>query len=189
MLRALKSAQKSLRHGYLADILAPYVDGCDTVLDVGASWGRLAQRLSRSSGGLDVVGVDVAVESQAHIPLLGADGRELPFASNTFDCVMMIDVLHHDDNPRQLLKEAKRVSTGQVVVKDHYWENEWDLILLRCADYIGNRLYGVELPYVFLNLDSWRSLIGSEGLRIVSSSKFRFTVLDPCKHVVFDLRG
>ncbi len=120
--------------------------------------------------------------------MVQANGKRLPFASGTFDCVMMVDVLHHDSCPRGLLEEAGRIARDRVLIKDHYWTTKLDLAFLRCADYIGNRLYGVKLPYVFLKLESWHSLFKSTGLRIARSSRFRFNAMDPCKHVIFDLR-
>jgi SAM-dependent methyltransferase len=119
--------------------------------------------------------------------MVEGNGRELPFATDSFDCVMMVDVLHHDTVPGGLLAEAKRVSRDRVLIKDHYWETRLDLFLLRHADDFGNKLYGIKRPYAFLNLDSWRKLIERHGLEIADSAKFRFNALDPCKHVVFEL--
>ena len=157
-------------------------------MDVGASSGRLAERLWRNIPGLGPIGVDVLVGSEADIPMVRGNGKRLPFAGGTFDCVTMVDVLHHDENPGLLLAEAKRVTRSRVLIKDHYWESRLDLILLRYADYVGNRLYGVKLPYVFLSLGSWHSLIRSTGLRIAGTTRFRFNALDPCKHVIFELQ-
>jgi hypothetical protein len=100
---------------------------------------------------------------------------------------MLVDVLHHDENPQDLLKEANRVSKGTVLVKDHYWQTRLDVILLRWADDIGNKPYGVSLPYTFLSLAQWRRLIARTGLRVVRSARFRFNALDPCKNVLFEL--
>jgi SAM-dependent methyltransferase len=188
-MSSFRSIQESLRHSYLVDILTPYLEGYHSVLDLGAASGLLANRLVDSIPGLSLVGVDVLVGSQPCVPMVVGNGKRLPFAGDAFDCVMMVDVLHHDENPQELLAEAKRVSRGSVLVKDHYWQNRLDLVLLRWADYIGNRLYGIRLPYAFLNLASWRNLIVCTGMRVVRSARFRFGALAPCKNIVFELRG
>jgi SAM-dependent methyltransferase len=168
--------------------LTPYLEIQHSVLDLGAASGLLAKRLTCSIPGLSVVGVDVLAELQPGVPMVAGDGKLLPFEDGTFDCVMMVDVLHHDENPERLLAEAKRVSRGHVLVKDHYWETRLDLVLLKWSDYIGNMMYGVNLPYVFLRLASWRNLAERTGLRIARSAMFRYNKLDPCKHVVLELQ-
>lgn len=184
---AIKSIQEHLRYRYLVKILSPYLEGYRDVLDLGSSSGKLAERLLHNIPGLRFIGVDVHVLSAPRIPMVEGNGRRLPFGNDTFDCVMMVDVLHHDEHPKELLAEAKRVARHCVLIKDHYWENRLDLALLRYSDYIGNRLYGVKLPYTFLDLQSWHSLIRSYRLKISGSSKFKFNALDPCKHVIFEL--
>jgi SAM-dependent methyltransferase len=187
-MNTLRSIQESLRHSYLVDILTPYLEAYRSVLDLGAASGLLAERLQRNIPGLSIVGADVLVESRPCVPMIAGDGKRLPFAAGTFDCVMMVDVLHHDETPQALLAEAKRVSRGNVLVKDHYWERRLDLVLLRWADDIGNRVYGVRLPYTFLRLASWRDLIVRTGLEVVRSARFRFNALDPCKNVIYELK-
>jgi ubiquinone/menaquinone biosynthesis C-methylase UbiE len=116
VISTLRSFQESFRHRCLANILSPYLKSCHNVLDVGAASGRLAQRLWHKQPRLDLVGVDVLLGSQVYIPMVQANGKRLPFASSTFDCVILVDVLHHDRSPRELLAEAGRVS------RDHIYE-------------------------------------------------------------------
>ena len=108
-MHSLRSIQESLRHRYLVDILTPYLEGYHRVLDLGAASGLLAGRLARSIPGLRLVGADVLVEPRPHVPMVVGDGKRLPFAEGSLDCVMMVDVLHHDENPQHLLAEAKRI--------------------------------------------------------------------------------
>ena len=57
-----------------------------------------------------VAGVDVLVRGQTWIDVQASDGHRLPFADRSFDAVMFVDVLHHTQDPMELLAEAVRVA-------------------------------------------------------------------------------
>jgi len=185
----LKSIDKitTLRYNYLTNILIPYLEDCKTVLDLGASSGRLAKNIQDKLD-IKIVGVDKHLQPERFIPIIKCDGKKLLFKNNSFDCVMIIDALHHDNNPQKIIEEAKRVTKKYILIKDHYWDNKVDIALLEFADYIGNKPYGIDLYYNFLNMKSWYALIKKNNLTIVKSQKFRYNVLDYCKHVIFKLK-
>lgn len=187
IVRAFHSVQNYFRCKAFASVLLPHLGDCRSVLDVGTSTGALAASIFRDLPELHLAGVDVVVGSQPLIPMVMGNGKRLPFDDDAFDCVMLIDVLHHDQHPGELLAEAKRVSRKRVLVKDHYWENRLDLPILRFQDYIGNKPYGVKLPYNFLDMETWLSLFENIGLGIAGTSKFRLNVFDLRKHVIFEL--
>jgi SAM-dependent methyltransferase len=176
------------RYRQLTKTLSPYLQNCGSVLDLGASCGRLARKIQDKLKGTRFAGVDVHVQGKTFMPVKKYDGRKLPFKSNSFDCVMIIDVLHHDKNPGRILREAKRVSRRYLLIKDHYWKTKKDFKILRYVDYIGNKPYGVALPYNFLKMESWRDLFKKNNLRIVTQKKFKFNRIDPVKQVIFKLR-
>lgn len=176
-----------LRFKYLSSMLLPYLKGCNSVLDLGASCGRLAFRLQERAPHIKFVGVDTCVQPKTFIEIKKYNGKTLPFKGNAFDCVIMVDVLHHDKDPLHVLKEARRVSKKYILIKDHYWVSSVDFKLLKYADYIGNKPYGVDLPYNFLRLSDWAELFRKSNLEVVSSRTFRYNLFDPCKHVIFKL--
>jgi len=51
------------------------------------------------------------------VRFLVADGHRLPFRDNSFDVVLLGGVLHHDDRPEGMLKEALRVASRMVVLE------------------------------------------------------------------------
>ena len=177
-----------LRWKYLVSRLSPYLNDVNKVLDLGASCGRLANELSKKHPKIDFVGVDTHVQPKTFIPIKEYDGKKLPFPDNSFDCVIIIDVLHHDENPEIILKEAKRVSKKYILVKDHFWNNKLDFLLLKYADYFGNKPYGVKLPYNFFKISDWNNIIRKVNLKITKSEKFRYNFIDPCKHIIFLLQ-
>ncbi len=186
-VRTFHSIHNYLRCKSFAHILLPYLQDYKSVLDVGTSTGALAASILESAPDLRLAGVDVVVGSQPFIPMVKGNGKRLPFEDNAFDCVMMIDVLHHDEHPGELLAEAKRVSRKRVLIKDHYWNSRFDHLVLSAQDYIGNKFYGIDLPYNFLQMNTWHTLFEDIGLNVVGDSNLRLNAFDLRKHVIFEL--
>ncbi len=175
------------RYQQLTEMLSPHLKEVGTVLDVGSSCGRLARRLADKTR-CSIVGVDVCLQPNAYIDVHHYDGQHLPFHDSTFECVMMVDMLHHVDHIEQVLSEARRVSRRYLLIKDHYWENRFDLLGLRVSDYIGNAPYGVPLPYNYLRLEAWQTTFERLNLTVASCQTWKYHPLDPCDHVVFILQ-
>lgn len=185
LLRWDRFASARFRMRHLPPRLLARMGAEGAVLDVGAGDGRLARHLMNARPGLRITGVDIGPRDGAHIPVMAYDGARLPFADESFDLVLLIDVLHHADDPAALLREAMRVSRGRVLIKDHYWITRLDHWLLRASDYLGNRVYGVPLPYAFLRLPEWTTLFARCGAAAVSRDCFVYGTLDRCKQVIF----
>jgi SAM-dependent methyltransferase len=176
-----------LRRKYLTQHLTPYLVDANSVLDLGASCGRLANKLSENLPGIDFIGIDTHLQSKTFIPIYEYDGKKIPFPDNSFDCVMIVDVIHHIKHPEIILEEVRRVTNKYILIKDHYWTNLFDLSLLKFWDYVGNKPYGVTLPYNFLQVCEWDELIKNLDLKIVSTKKFRCNMIDPCRQIIFHL--
>ncbi len=134
-------------------------------LDIGCGTGQMAILIPKAR----FEGCDVLVRPDAHIPVTAFDGTTLPYPDGSFDFTMLVDVLHHLDDPLPLLLEARRVSRRFVLVKDHYCENAWQRLVLRFMDWVGNRAYGVALPYNYLSRKHWSRLFQEAGLTPVQS--------------------
>jgi len=170
---------------YLPPRLLEHLGHEETILDMGAGDGRLARSLMDARPGLQITGVDIGPRPGACIPVVAYDGARLPFADRTFDLVLLSDVLHHALDPTVLLREALRVTRGRVLIKDHYWRTRWDRWLLTASDYLGNRVYGVPLPYAFLRLEDWDILFHECGVVATARVCFLFSAVDRCKQVIF----
>ena len=136
-----------------------------TALDIGCGTGEVA-RLVQEQVPVKFTGCDVLVRPQTHIPVLPFDGQQLPFPENSFDFATLIDVLHHVDDPYPLLQEAFRVSRRFVIIKDHLCENAANRMVLRFMDWVGNRAYGVALPYNYLSRAQWRALFARSQVNV-----------------------
>jgi ubiquinone/menaquinone biosynthesis C-methylase UbiE len=84
---------------------------------------------------------------------------------------MTIDVLHHTDDPIKVLKEMKRVSKRYILIKDHTANHSFDRFILKFMDYVGNRLYGVALPYNYLSNKAWLNAFKQTRLEVIKKTK------------------
>jgi SAM-dependent methyltransferase len=104
--------------GQVVEALFRKLDGSDGILEVGVGTGRFAVPLSKL--GLNVLGIDLAVEMMAKAQAKGFDqlvrasATELPFRDHGFDAVLMIHVLHLIPDWRKALAEAGRVARGSL---------------------------------------------------------------------------
>jgi SAM-dependent methyltransferase len=129
-----------------------------SVLDIGCGSGDLAMAIMAKRSDVTIHGVDVLVRPAAVIPVEEYDGKTIPFADGSFDVAMLVDVLHHTDDPSLVLKEASRVASQAVLIKDHYRDGPVAGLILRFMDWIGNTSHGVRLPYNYLARWQWQAI-------------------------------
>jgi SAM-dependent methyltransferase len=171
----------------LTEVLSLGLVGCQRVLDLGCSDGRVARSLQSVTGG-SYFGADVLLQQKISIPAVIYDGQSLPFRGSVFDFVTMIDMMHHSDGQEKLMAEAARVSGKFILVKDHFFNNWFDRTVLKVADFIGNKPYGINLPYNYLSMEAWDELFKKNDLKVIRSETFRFKWFDPTKQVIFLLK-
>lgn len=140
-----------------------------SLLDVGAGTGEMAFAVNSFRPELTVSGVDVYIRPKTIVPVVKYDGDVLPFDDASFDAVMIVDVLHHCNDPVAVLKECARVSKQYVIIKDHVADSNYDIKVLSFMDWIGNRAHGVVLPYNYLSSSTWQTAFNEVGLTIVQS--------------------
>jgi SAM-dependent methyltransferase len=139
----------------LSRIVAAEIRGGTSVLDLGCGDGSLAKAIMTVQPQLEFHGIDVLIRPQAVIPIDLFDGETIPFSNKSFDWVTIVDVLHHTDNPKQLLTEGRRVARRGVIVKDHLRQGFGASASLRLMDWIGNKGHKVNLPYNYISKDEW----------------------------------
>lgn len=148
----------------LAEHLAPLFDPSVSVADVGCGDGALGAAIGKLRPDLSWTGYDVLVRPETAFPVKAFDGKRLPLEDESVDVVMMVDVVHHAEDPAALLREAHRVARHGLVLKDHLCENAWDHLTLRFMDHVGNARHGVALPYHYWSHSTWREAFTSLGL-------------------------
>lgn len=106
--------------GELAHLLRRYLGPApQRLLDVGCGFGSYGRGLL--ADGYDWLGVEVNAADCAELARLGlphqhVDGRTLPFASDSFDAALCLEVLEHVEEPRAFLAEVSRVAPRRLIV-------------------------------------------------------------------------
>jgi ubiquinone/menaquinone biosynthesis C-methylase UbiE len=150
----------------LAGRLAPLLPPGARVLDVGCGDGAIARRIMDMRPDVAVRGVDVLIRPDTAIPIEPFDGCHLPAGDEAVDTVMLVDVLHHTEDPRVLLNEARRVARRSVVIKDHTRDGWFARQTLQLMDWVGNAHHGVALPYTYWSRTEWQQAFRDLELRI-----------------------
>lgn len=147
----------------LAKAIAERLPQGARVLDVGCGSGDLAALVMELRSDVRIEGIDVLVRPGTAIPVTEYDGYHIPFADNAFDAAMVIDVLHHTDDPEKVLAEIARIAS-HVIIKDHLRDGLAAGTTLRFMDWVGNATHGVRLPYNYLSHRTWQEIWGKLGL-------------------------
>lgn len=150
----------------LLEHLASLIPKGARVLDVGCGDGVLACLLLQHRPDIEIQGIDVLIRNQTTIRIDQFDGEVIPFDDASFDVVMLVNVLHHTEDPNILLREAARVSSESIVIKDHTSDGFLANATLIFMDWVGNIGLGVPLPYEFWPRWRWIEAIEKLGLKI-----------------------
>lgn len=92
-----------------------FINKKSRILDLGCGSG-IAGKNFKEFFQSEVVGIDIIDQRAAKIPFEKYDGKNIPFPDNSFDAVLINFVLHHCENPVCVLKEAKRVTRGKIII-------------------------------------------------------------------------
>lgn len=150
----------------LAASLAEMLPDSGEVLDIGCGNGQIAELIAVNKPGLQFRGLEIMARPQCRIRCDLFDGHRLPLPDGSVDACLFVDVLHHTGDPRELLREAARVTRRYVVLKDHLSESALDFQTLKLMDWVGNRPHGVVLPYNYCSRQQWDKIFAASGLRV-----------------------
>lgn len=150
----------------LADQLAELLPANTDVLDIGCGDGLIARELVLRRADVAIRGLDVLVRPDAAIPVDPFDGSHVPLDNGSVGTAILVDVLHHAEDPTGLLREACRVSRDAVIIKDHLRDSALASLTLRVMDWVGNARHGVALPYRYWSSGQWQRAFAETGLRV-----------------------
>lgn len=148
----------------LRDAIAPLLPRNARILDVGCGDGLLDAMLMEVRPDVRISGIDVLARPRSYIPVEHYDGRTIPHDGGAFDAVLIVDVLHHTEDPAVLIREAARISPQSVIIKDHTRNGFLAGPTLRLMDWAGNARHGVALPYNYWTRRQWDTAFAAAGL-------------------------
>lgn len=132
-------------------------------MDLGSGSGELTKKISDL--GYRITAVDVVDKVKVPgVKVIIYDGKHLPFGDKEFDQTLLITVLHHVPEYKELLKEVARVSREIIIVEDIY-ETWWDKLNVRFWDALVNlEFFGH--PHNNMKDEEWKRLFGELGFRL-----------------------
>jgi SAM-dependent methyltransferase len=107
----------TLKLSYLLQMLKGHKKNA-SLLEIGSGAGRILASIRQHDKSIKLTGAEVSKEQLRiatrdskgkNIKFVHANGEHLPFAANSFDYVIFLDVIEHVDEPEVFIKEASRV--------------------------------------------------------------------------------
>jgi len=169
-------------HNHISEIIKKH--NIKQILDVGAGDGKIDSMIMEDTD-VSITGIDVLVRDTTYIPVEEYDGSHIQKEDNSVDTLMLIDVLHHTENPEAVFKEVCRVSNKYIIIKDHVLDGFISYLKLRLMDYAGNSRFHVNLPYNYLKQKRWTQMFNANHLRIVEY-KTDLNLYKGLCHLLFD---
>lgn len=163
------------------DFLEGFVQEGEKIIDIGGGGGWISQELQKRKKTKNLI-LDVINLNQTGLPLVIYDGKNMPFADNTFDTVLLICVLHHCQDPFRVLQEAKRIVKKRIIVIENISTSRLGGIALRFKDAIANIVFCLlanslreitNLPFDFKTVPEWEKIFKSLDLKVVFKKEFR----------------
>lgn len=147
------------------NISVKFANDAEKILDVGCGWGRELIRLKNA------VGVDICLpflrtaRNYVKNDVVLADAHYLPFRKNSFDFVIMSEVIEHTTDPAKVLSEVKRVLKfkGKLLVQT---PNR----ILTLGKLISTEKYGHIHEFTFRELKKLLELIGFKVIQRTGST-------------------
>lgn len=178
-----REKQILLRAGIKYGRIVPFV-GKGPILDIGSGNAGVAKLLQND--GLQVIALDVKNRSRfPDIQPLIYDGQRLPFEDQSFPTVMLLTVLHHCDNPGQIVHEAARVCSNTLLVMEDIYGNRCQKALTHFSDSLVNWEFKGH-PHSNKSDREWQSLFKKNGLFIDAVIYYRFALV--FKQVLYVLK-
>jgi len=160
----------------IVNIFNSFIDKKGKVLDIGAGGGWIAKEIKKRKE-VDITLLDVININQTDLKLTLYDGDKIPFSSNSFDSSLLIFTLHHCFSPLKVLKEAKRITRGKIIIIEDIPHSFLNRIFLYLWDIIANLLSLVKPPgenmyFNFKRVSEWKDIFEILELKQVFQKTF-----------------
>ena len=161
-----RRARIILAEALIFDLIEEFLKREEIILDIGCGSCNIIEVLKERD--FNVVALDIKNLSfiEEIKPIL-YNGKKMPFKDNTFDRSMILTVLHHTDQQKEVLKEAMRVTKNRIIVIEDIYTNKMNKCITQFVDSIIN----LEIkghPHSNRTDSEWRLFFKSLGLKIVN---------------------
>lgn len=95
----------------IIDLILKYAG--NSVLDVGCAKGGYVEALSKN--GYKIYGIDLFLQYKNTQKFVLGTATDLPFKDNSFDTILLLDVLEHIENEEKVLNEVYRVCSKNII--------------------------------------------------------------------------
>lgn len=162
------------------DVFDKFVNPGEKVLDIGAGGGWISRELKKRKN-IEITLLDVINFNQTDLKLIIYDGKKIPFSENTFGTSYLICVLHHCQNPLEVLKEAARVTKDKIIIIEDVHNSILSRFLLCFKDIATNLAFCIftklvreftNIPFNFKKISEWEETFKDLDLGIVYKKKY-----------------
>jgi SAM-dependent methyltransferase len=171
----------------LTKLMVPYLRPGDRVLDVGCGSGFLGRAILDSPTcpkSVLIRGLERVRRGGEAIPVEAYDGETIPYADNTFEVVILADVLHHEQDPHHLIGECARVARRFLIIKDHKIEGPFAQQRIALMDWAANSPYGVPCLYRYNTTQQWSDWHAQHGF-VIEKEWQRMRLYPLFYHILF----
>jgi len=147
-----------LRLKGLLPYITTYLRDGDRVLDVGCGNGALGRAIMESPlcpARVKVIGLERINRGSELSPVEFYDGQKIPHPEDSFDVVLLADVLHHERDPHHLIDECKRIARRLLIIKDHKIDGVLAKQRITFMDWSSNMQYGIPCLYRYNTAKEW----------------------------------
>ncbi len=142
--------------------------GASSLLDIGVGSGLALQHVIQQNPQLSAMGIDIRDLRlpKVNVPLQIYNGRSTPFADNYFDVSLIFYVLHHCEDPKQVLREAIRVTRGKILIIEEFDRPDADETSLDMTEQQSHRALGIplNLPYHLFDQPEFEQMLQRHNL-------------------------
>ncbi|MGK0390722.1 MAG: SAM-dependent methyltransferase [Maribacter sp.] len=148
--------------------VVPHLKG--NVVDIGSGNGMVAHYLQKKGHHITTLDVgDLSIHDS--IKTIVYDGKKMPFKNKEFNTGLILTVLHHTDDPIDVLQEAARVCEQLIIIEDIY-NNIIQQYLTYGMDTLVN-LGHSNMTYQNKSDQEWKTTFNQLGLEVVSEQQKR----------------
>ena len=144
----------------------------DKILDLGAGNGFLGE-LIHNELKKEVKLIDVIDYNYSSLPIdIIKPGSKLPLENNEVNTTLLYTVLHHAEDPDQVLDEAVRVTENRIVLVEGYVENPRVTFINSYFDWFLNRVVvdtDMNVPFNYRKQSEWEEDFKRLGLELIKA--------------------